>query len=51
MTFIRLLYLMKTGIYKKHDELLYKISSLLEEARNRIVRKVDQTIVCTYRHI
>ncbi len=42
---------MKTGIYKKHDELLYKISSLLEEARNRIVRKVDQTIVCTYRHI
>ena len=51
LAFIRLLYLMKTGIYKKHDELLSKISSLLENARNRIVREVDQTIVFTYWHI
>lgn len=42
---------MKTIVYKKHDELLLKISSLLEEARNRIVREVDQTIVFTYWHI
>lgn len=42
---------MKATICKQHDELLFKISSLLEEARNRIVREVDQTIVYTYRHI
>lgn len=49
--FIYSSYSMKAAVYKKHDELLYKISSLLEEARNRIVREVDQTIVYTYRHI
>ncbi len=42
---------MKTMIYQQHDELLYKISSLLEEARNSIVREIDHTIVYTYRHI
>ncbi len=42
---------MKTTVYKQHDALLDKISFLLEEARNRIVREVDQTIVYTYRYI
>jgi hypothetical protein len=42
---------MKKNLSFGSDALLEKISSLLEEARNRIVREVDQTIVYTYRHI
>jgi len=42
---------MKKIINSGADSLLKKISSLLEEARNHIVREVDQTIVYTYWHI
>lgn len=42
---------MKKIINVCSDVLLEKISSLLEEVRNRVVREVDQTIVFTYWHI